>query len=171
MDAFAAAVCKGLSIKEKAYKDILTVGFYFGLFQALMPILGYVLGKTFESVIDKYDHWVAFFLLGFIGINMILESRENTCKPGCTDRKSMIILAIATSIDAFAVGVSFAFLHIDIVTSSLLIGATTFFLSLLGVRLGNVFGMRYKQKAELVGGIILIFMGLKILIANLLYLA
>ena len=169
MDAFAVSVCKGLSVQKMKLGHALTCGIYFGGFQALMPLIGYLLGSQFESMITQIDHWIAFVLLGIIGFNMVKESRETEeekldCSFGV---KAMIPLAIATSIDALAVGVTFAFLKVDIFWAVTFIGVVTFVLSAIGVKVGNVFGMRYKSKAELAGGVILILMGAKILAEHL----
>ena len=168
MDAFAVSICKGLSVQKLQPKHMLIVGLYFGGFQALMPAIGYLLGRQFEQYNTAVDHWIAFVLLGVIGVNMILESRhpaeEQTPDFGV---KTMLTMAVATSIDALAVGISFAFLQVDIVPAVSFIGAVTFILSTVGVKIGNVFGAKYKSKAELVGGIILIAMGVKILLEHL----
>lgn len=167
-DAFAVSVCKGLSVEKIDLKRILTVGLYFGGFQALMPFLGFWLGSSFETLVTSVDHWIAFVLLGIIGINMIKESRE------CAEKldssfgvRAMVPMAIATSIDALAIGITFAFLRVNIVPAVSFIGITTFVLSAAGLCLGNKFGCRYKSKAELAGGVILILMGLKILFEHL----
>ena len=169
MDAFAVSVCKGLAIKKLDYKKIITIALYFGVFQALMPVIGYLLGIKFQNVILNIDHWIAFILLSVIGINMILESlREESDKINdSVDFKTMIILAIATSIDALAVGITFAFLQVDLIMSTFIIGIITFLISFIGVKIGNRFGNRYENKAELAGGIILILIGLKILLEHL----
>lgn len=171
MDAFAVAVCKGLAMKKCTWKKAGIVGLYFGVFQAGMPLAGYVLGVQFKEVIMSIDHWVAFGLLGIIGINMVRESREN-CEECQTedealDVKTMVGLAVATSIDALVVGVTFAFLQVKIVPAVSFIGVTTFLISVTGVQIGNIFGAKYKSKAELAGGIILILMGVKILLEHL----
>ena len=163
MDAFAVSVCKGLSVKKMEPKHALICGAYFGGFQALMPTIGYLLGSQFESMITQIDHWIAFVLLGIIGINMIKDEELNAS----FDVKTMLALAVATSIDALAVGVTFAFLHVNIVWAVTFIGCTTFILSAIGVKVGNVFGMKYKSKAEFVGGLILVLMGIKILLEHL----
>ena len=166
MDAFAVSVCKGLSVKKLKAKHMLTVGVYFGGFQALMPLLGYILGIQFQSMIQQFDHWIAFVLLVLIGLSMIKESREEA--ENLNDSFSfmtMLPLAVATSIDALAVGVTFAFLQVKIVPAISFIGATTFILSAIGIRI--IFGAKYKSKAELVGGIVLILMGVKILLEHL----
>ena len=174
MDAFAVSVCKGLSVKKLRPKHMLIAGLYFGGFQALMPAIGYFLGVQFREYITSVDHWIAFLLLGIIGFNMIRESREKeeeaeVC-PGNGNPfavKEMLLLAVATSIDALAVGITLAFLQVNLPASVSFIGVTTFVLSAAGVRIGNIFGMRYKAKAELAGGVILICMGLKILLEHL----
>lgn len=168
MDAFAVAVCKGLSLKKNTLKNSLIVALYFGLFQAGMPLIGYLLGVQFQDAISRIDHWIAFILLGGIGLNMIKESRdscERTDDSLCF--KTMSVLAIATSIDALAVGVTFAFLKVKILSSVILIGIVTFFISFVGVKIGNVFGFKFKSKAEVLGGVILIFMAFKILFSHL----
>lgn len=169
MDAFAVSVCKGLSVQKMKLSHALTCGLYFGGFQALMPTIGYLLGSQFEDMIVSIDHWVAFVLLGLIGFNMIKESRENDCESldSSFGVKAMIPLAIATSIDALAVGVTFAFLRVNIFWAVTFIGVVTFALSSIGVKVGNVFGMKYKSKAEFAGGLILILMGTKILLEHL----
>lgn len=169
MDAFAVSICKGLSVQKLELKHMLVVGAYFGGFQALMPAIGYVLGSQFEHLIVSIDHWIAFVLLLFIGGNMIKESRENDVDDLDDDFgfKTMILLAIATSIDALAVGITFAFLRVDIMAAVVFIGCITFICSAFGVKIGNVFGVKYKSKAELVGGVILILIGTKILLEHL----
>ena len=168
MDAFAVSVCKGLSMSKMEWKKAVIIGLYFGGFQALMPLIGYVLGVGFEDKIKSLDHWIAFVLLVFIGMNMIKEAFE--IKEESNDKidfKTMIILAIATSIDALAVGVTFAFLNVNIMLAISLIGIITFIISMIGVKIGNVFGDKYETKAELAGGFILIFLGVKILLEHL----
>lgn len=168
MDAFAVSVCKGLSMSKMEWKKAVIIGLYFGGFQALMPLIGYVLGVGFEDKIKSIDHWIAFVLLVFIGMNMIKEAFE--IKEESNDKidfKTMIILAIATSIDALAVGVTFAFLNVNIMLAISLIGIITFIISMIGVKIGNVFGDKYETKAELAGGFILIFLGAKILLEHL----
>ena len=171
MDAFAVSVCKGLSVRELKPRHALTVGAYFGGFQMLMPLIGFALGVRFQSLIMSIDHWIAFVLLALIGFNMIKESREEEEeeeKPYAgVNFKELLILAVATSIDALAVGVSFAFLGVHIAPAVTLIGCTTFVLTLVGVWVGNLFGSRYKSRAELTGGIILILIGVKILLEHL----
>lgn len=168
MDAFAVAVCKGLSVKRANIKQGITAGLYFGGFQAGMPLLGYLLGSNFAGYIEEFDHWVAFVLLGIIGINMIRESREKEEKVNASfSPKAMLPMAVATSIDALAVGVSFAFMKVQIGWAVAFIGLITFTLSAVGVKVGNHFGMKYKSKAELFGGIVLIALGVKILVEHL----
>ncbi len=169
MDAFAVAICKGLAMQKITVKKSLLVGLWFGGFQALMPALGYLLGSQFNTYITNIDHWIAFVLLSIIGGNMINEaiSKEEEPANDSLAFKEMLILALATSIDALAVGVTFAFLKVQIVPAVLFIGIITFTLSTLGVKIGNIFGCRYKSKAELTGGIILIVMGIKILLEHL----
>ncbi len=214
MDAFAVSICKGLTTEKAGIGHMVTAGLWFGGFQMLMPFIGYLLGSTFASYITAIDHWIAFILLGLIGLNMIRESRsdgstEDSCpndvcpeidrseseedrcgesrgidclkseeggveskggsKPA-KDRpfgfKSMFIMAVATSIDALAVGITFAFLRVNMVTAIPLIGATTFLISAAGIKIGSIFGSRFQSKAELVGGIILILLGAKILLEH-----
>ena len=168
MDAFAVSICKGLSVPKAKNSHMLACGMYFGGFQALMPLIGYMLGVNFRHLITSIDHWIAFILLGIIGFNMVRESREesealdDSFSPG-----AMLPLAVATSIDALAVGITFAFLHVEIVPAILLIGATTFVFSVVGVRIGNVFGSRYRSAAELAGGVVLFLLGCKILLEHL----
>ena len=171
MDAFAVAICKGLSVKKVGAKHILTVGIYFGGFQALMPLIGFLLGFKFERFIVSIDHWIAFVLLAVIGGGMIREAiagGEDEANDSFSF-KTMLPLALATSIDALAVGISFAFLGVDIVAAAVLIGVTTFVLSGAGIVVGNVFGAEYKSKAELFGGIVLVALGTKILIEHLFF--
>lgn len=168
MDAFAVSICKGLSMKKMNWKNAIIIGTYFGVFQAVMPVLGFLLGKGFQQKIASIDHWIAFILLGYIGIKMIKEAMsEKEEINDIIDIKIMIILSIATSIDALAVGVTFAFLKVDILFAVSLIGIVTFLLSVLGVKIGNKFGDKYERKSEIVGGLILIFMGIKILLEHL----
>jgi manganese efflux pump family protein len=167
MDAFAVAICKGLSMKNKNTKKAIIIGLYFGGFQAGMPLLGYLIGCQFQQKITFIDHWIAFVLLSMIGINMLKESRSETEKLDDTVAfKEMLVLAIATSIDALAVGVTFAFLRVEIIAAVTFIGAITFLLSFIGVCIGNVVGIKFKSKAEALGGIILIVMGIKILLEH-----
>lgn len=169
MDAFAVSVCKGLSVQKVKPKHYLIVAAYFGGFQALMPLLGYLLGVRFEAMVANVDHWIAFVLLGLIGANMVRESRTGEEKLDDSFTVStMLILAVATSIDALAIGVTFAFLGVNIVEAIILIGITTGIISGVGLKIGNVFGSRYKSKAEMAGGIVLILMGIKILVQHLL---
>lgn len=168
MDALAVAVGKGLSMKRLSLKNAGLVGFYFGFFQALMPVIGYFLGIGFKDYITSIDHWVAFILLGLIGANMIKEAfGDEEDVDDDLSFKTMLILAIATSIDALAVGITFAFLQVNILYAALIIGVTTFVISVIGVKIGHVFGLKYKSKAEIAGGIILIAMGCKILLEHL----
>ncbi|MGF6990940.1 putative Mn2+ efflux pump MntP [Lachnospiraceae bacterium PF1-21] len=173
MDAFAVSVCKGLGIKRFRMGSVLIPGLYFGVFQALMPLLGYLLGAQFKEYIQAFDHWIAFVLLGVIGANMIREALkgDEACPVSPEENelsfKVMAPLAVATSIDALAVGITFAFLKVKIVPAILMIGVTTFTLSCIGVKIGNVFGMKFKKKAELAGGVILILIGLRILLDHL----
>ncbi|MBR5138647.1 MAG: manganese efflux pump [Alistipes sp.] len=169
MDAFAVSVGKGLSVQKIKPRHSLSVGVWFGGFQALMPLVGYFLGVSFASMVESFDHWIAFILLGIIGFNMIREAlSDDECEAMHPDfsARSMLMMAIATSIDALAVGVSFAFLHIDIWSAAAIIGVMTFILSVVGLRIGNIFGCRYKSKAELAGGAILMIMGVKIVVEH-----
>ena len=167
MDAFAVSVCKGLSVKKAKFTHCLTAGLYFGIFQAVMPLIGYFLGSQFQQLITDIDHWIAFILLSLIGINMIRESRNCECVNSSFGFKAMIPLSIATSVDALAVGVTFAFLKTDILISVLVIGCTTFVLSAAGVKIGNLFGSKFQKYSEMAGGIVLVLMGLKILLEHL----
>lgn len=169
MDAFAVSVCKGLSMKKINWKKATIIALYFGIFQALMPVIGYFLGSSFSVLVEKVDHWIAFILLAIIGGNMIKESRDDELEKrnDRVDFKTMIVLAIATSIDALAIGVTFAFLNVNLILSISIIGIVTFLLSLFGVVIGNKFGDKFQNKAELAGGIILIIIGLKILLEHL----
>ena len=169
MDAFAVSVCKGLSIQKLKLRHALIVGAWFGAFQALMPTVGWLLGSAFADMIVAIDHWIAFVLLVFIGGNMIREAlsgEEEDCDPSLAPM-AMLLLAVATSIDALAVGVTFAFLRVDVIPAVTLIGLCTFAISAAGVKIGNVFGARYKSKAELAGGIVLVLIGVKILLEHL----
>lgn len=168
MDAFAVSICKGLSVSKVNRKHMLTVGLYFGGFQALMPYLGYCLGSSFSELVSEVDHWIAFGLLSLIGINMIRESRSPAEELDASfSFKAMLPLAVATSIDALAVGVSFAFMEVNIYPSIAVIGVTTLALSAIGVKAGNLFGAKNKSLSELIGGIVLIAIGLKILLQDL----
>ena len=171
MDAFAVSICKGLSTGRPRLRHCLACGGWFGGFQALMPFLGWLLGVRFQGMIVSVDHWIAFFLLGLIGFNMVREARggeaeelDSSFRPG-----AMLPLAVATSIDALAVGVTFAFLQVVILPAVLFIGVTTFVLSAVGVKAGSVFGARYRSRAELAGGLVLIGMGIKILLEHTLF--
>ena len=173
MDAFAVSVCKGLAMKKATLKSELTCGIWFGGFQALMPLIGFFLGTLFADAIENIDHWVAFVLLAVIGANMLKEafSKEECC---CCDEKNadmsvktMFFMAVATSIDALAVGISLSMADVNIFVAVLLIGVCTCFLSACGVKIGNVFGSRYEKKAQMAGGFILILLGLKILLEGL----
>lgn len=169
MDAFAVSICKGLALKKITVKNACLVGLWFGGFQGLMPLLGYLLGSSFAKYITAFDHWIAFGLLAIIGGNMIKEalgSEEEEANDSLMV-KEMFLLAVATSIDALAMGISFAFLQVDIVPAVSFIAITTFTLSALGVKIGSKFGMKYKSKAEIVGGITLILMGIKIVMEHL----
>ncbi len=170
MDAFAVSICKGLSVRRCGVRPMLICGLYFGVFQAAMPLLGYLLGSRFESLVSSIAPYIAFALLAFIGANMIRESRETDDEDIGDDfsLRAMVPLAVATSIDALAVGVSFAFLGVDIVPAVLLIGLTTFACCMVGVKVGSIFGSKYKSRAEFFGGVVLIVMGLKILLERLL---
>lgn len=176
MDAFAVAVCKGLCMKKFQPGQAAVIALFFGAFQGLMPLLGWFLGSRFASYIQEFDHWIAFFLLLWIGGNMIKESREKAdeceaCSVGGLDYKELLMMAVATSIDALAVGITFAFLSVKILPAVSLIGVTTLVLSFIGVAVGNYFGSKYKSKAELLGGVILICIGGKILLEHLGFLA
>lgn len=170
MDAFAVSICKGLSVGKIRPKHMISAGIWFGGFQALMPLIGFLLGSTFEQYITSIDHWVAFILLGIIGFNMVKESwEEENDQDSSFGFKAMLVLAVATSIDALAVGITFAFLKVDILLAVTLIGITTFLFSAAGIKIGSVFGAKYKSKAELFGGVVLIFLGIKILIEHLFF--
>lgn len=170
MDAFAVSICKGLSVQRLKPRHYLLTGAWFGGFQALMPSIGFLLGSAFDHYINAFDHWIAFVLLAFIGGNMVKESLsgDEECHDDSFSLRTMFLLAVATSIDALAVGVTFALLpDVHILSAVSLIGVTTFLLSAMGLKVGNVFGLRYKARAELAGGVILILMGLKILLEHL----
>lgn len=171
MDAFAVAVCKGLALRKVNLGQMALVGLWFGGFQALMPLIGYFVGVQFRDQITAVDHWIAFGLLAVIGGNMIRESlskeEEEECPDASLSVKAMLPMAVATSIDALAVGVGFAFLSVNIGAAVSFIGVITFVLSMIGVKVGSLFGAKYKSKAELAGGVILILMGLKILLEHL----
>ena len=173
MDAMAVSVCKGLAMKKATFRNAMTCGIWFGGFQALMPLAGFFLGTLFADAIGKFDHWVAFVLLAIIGVNMLKEALEKECD--CCEEhdadmsvKTMFVMAVATSIDALAVGISLAMAgDVNIWAAIALIGVTTCILSALGVKIGNIFGSRYEKKAEFAGGVILILLGLKILLEHL----
>lgn len=169
MDAFAVSVCKGLSVPKVKKKHMLIVGLYFGGFQALMPLIGYILGANFQTLIVSIDHWIAFILLVLIGVNMIHEAigEEEEELDDSFGFRAMLPLAIATSIDALAIGVTFAFLDVQILPAIILIGITTFVLSVIGILCGNLFGAKYKSAAEIAGGVVLVLLGLKILLEHL----
>ncbi|MDO4174621.1 MAG: manganese efflux pump MntP family protein [Eubacteriales bacterium] len=168
MDAFAVSVCKGLSVRQLTWKHACTVGVYFGGFQFLMPLVGFFLGVQFQRYIVSIDHWIAFVLLVLIGANMVRESRDDAeVLNDSFSFLTMLPLAVATSIDALAVGVTFAFLQVSILPAVLFIGCTTFCLSAVGIKIGHAFGSRYRARAELAGGIVLILMGCKILLEHL----
>ena len=173
MDAFAVAICQGLCMPKLNWRYAAAIGLFFGGFQALMPLLGWLLGSQFAGYIQNFDHWVAFVLLGIIGVNMVREAlapeeEETACAVTTKlDYRQLTVMAVATSIDALAVGVTFAFLEVSIVPAVSIIGVTTFCLSVIGVAVGNFFGARYKKRAELTGGIILILLGVKILLEHL----
>lgn len=173
MDAFAVSICKGLGMKRLRMDQALLIALFFGGFQALMPLLGWFLGSGFQSFIEPVDHWIAFALLAFIGAKMLWEAfhddeeEDAAAENARLDLKELVMLAIATSIDALAVGISFAFLQVDIVPAVALIGIITFALSLVGVAVGHVFGSRFEKPATIIGGIVLIAIGLKILLEHL----
>ena len=169
MDAFAVSICKGLNMKTINKKHCFIIALFFGGFQALMPAIGYVLGAQFQETIASIDHWIAFVLLALIGGNMIHEALDNDEEEAdaSLNVKTMFLLAVATSIDALAIGITFAFLKVNIIPAVCFIGIVTFIISFAGVKIGNVFGVRYKNKAEIVGGVILILLGLKILLEHL----
>lgn len=169
MDAFAVSVCKGLAMKKMDVKKALVCSLYFGVFQALMPLIGFLLGSGFKNVVSSIDHWIAFVLLGIIGINMIKEAKSCETVNDAMDVKTMLTLAVATSIDALAIGVTFAFLKVSIIPAITIIGVTTFVCCFVRVKLGSIFGEKLKTKAEIVGGTVLILMGTKILIEHLFF--
>lgn len=168
MDAFAVSICKGLSVQKADLKHSCIAGLWFGGFQALMPAAGYALGISFSSLVTSIDHWIAFILLALIGANMIRESFSDDQPCDASFRaKAMFPLAVATSIDALAVGVTFAFLRVNLILAVSFIGCITFLFSAVGIRIGNLFGARYRSRAELAGGIVLLLMGVKILLSHL----
>ena len=170
MDAFAVSICKGLSMKRKNLKKAIIIGGYFGFFQMIMPIIGYLLGYSFSGLVENIDHWIAFGLLCFIGGKMIIEAfGEEESADDKTDFKTMLGLAVATSIDALAIGITYAFLDPEnSMIAFIIIGIVTFILSVLGVKIGNKFGDEFESKAEFIGGIILVGIGIKILLEHLL---
>ena len=169
MDAFAVSICKGLACREQNLRHNLLAGLYFGGFQGLMPAIGWLLGVRFSAAITSIDHWIAFVLLAFIGFNMIREARsdEENESNDRFDFKTMLPLAVATSIDALAVGVTFAFLRVNIVPAVSFIGCITFLLSAIGLKAGNIIGAKNRSRAEFAGGLVLILMGIKILLEHL----
>ncbi len=168
MDAFAVAMCKGLSMQKFRFRHALLVGVYFGIFQALMPLIGFFIGVNFAGRIGAFDHWIAFGLLAFLGVKMLCEAFEKEEEgDDCLSFKTMFVLSVATSIDALAAGISFAVLKMEIYSTIAVIGITTFLLSAVGVKIGAVFGERFKRSAEIAGGIILIGIGIKILLEHL----
>lgn len=169
MDAFAVSICKGLSLGNIKVKHMCIAGAWFGGFQALMPLIGYFLGSFFAESITKYSHWIAFILLLYLGASMMKESMDKEVEEldNCMDIKTMFLLAVATSIDALAVGVTFAFLEVAIVPAISFIGVVTFVCSAVGVKIGSLFGTKYKSKAELFGGLVLVLIGVKILMEGL----
>ena len=168
MDACAISVCKGLSVRRVMLRHALCVGLYFGISQGLMPLIGYLLGTNFASLIVSVDHWIAFSLLSVLGLNMIKESFEEAeCQNPSFSVKVMLPMAIATSIDALAIGISFAFLNVAVIPAVCSIAIITFALSVAGIYVGNIFGAKYKSKAEMVGGLVLVCMGIKILFEHL----
>ena len=173
MDAFAVSIGKGLSVTKIKLSHALKVGLWFGGFQALMPLIGYLLGSTFADIVSAYDHWVAFVLLALIGGNMIKEAFEKDDECDCNKKEkncfgfvTMLTLAVATSIDALAIGVTFAFFKVAIIPAIITIGITTFLFSVAGLKIGHIFGCKYKSHAELFGGVILILIGFKILLEH-----
>ena len=167
-DAFISSICKGLTLEKNNIKESLIIGIYFGIFQAIMPLIGYILADNFHNLIINIDHWISFFLLLILGIKSILESnKKEQISNNKLDFKNMIILSIATSIDALAIGISFAFLDISIIKSCIIIGFITFTTSTLGAKIGNKVGNKYQKISQVFGGIILIIIGIKILIEHL----
>jgi putative Mn2+ efflux pump MntP len=172
MDAFAVSVTLGLSVQKPKIKEIIIPGIYFGFFQALMPLIGYFTGINFAAKIQSLDHWIAFVLLGFVGGKMIWESfskEEKQINKNPFRFTKMFFLSIATSIDALAVGITFSFFEINIFRAIIITGLTTFCISIAGVKIGNIFGAKYKSKAEFVGGAVLVILGMKILVEHLFY--
>lgn len=171
MDAFAVSICKGLSVGRVNFKHMVIAGLWFGGFQALMPLIGYLLGSTFEQYVTSIDHWIAFILLSVIGANMIKESfgKDGEKQNASFSFMSMLMVAVATSIDALAVGITFAFLQVNIWLAIAVIGCTTFVISAAGIKVGSSFGAKYKSKAEFFGGAVLICLGIKILVEHLFF--
>ena len=171
MDAFAVSICKGLSVGRVNFKHMVIAGLWFGGFQALMPLIGYLLGSTFEQYVTSIDHWIAFILLSIIGANMIKESfdKDSEKQNASFSLMSMLMVAVATSIDALAVGITFAFLQVNIWFAIAIIGCTTFVISAAGIKVGSAFGAKYKSKAEFFGGAVLICLGIKILVEHLFF--
>lgn len=169
MDSFAVAICKGLSMKKMDWKKAFVIGACFGIFQAVMPVIGFALGYNFENIVTNVDHWIAFILLFAIGANMIKEALDKKSENWDDDIKfkTMVVLSVATSIDALAIGITFAFLKVNLWLSVVIIGVIAFLLSVLGVKIGNRFGNKYEKKAEFVGGVVLILIGAKILLEHL----
>jgi putative Mn2+ efflux pump MntP len=173
MDAFAVSICKGLSMKKINWTYAIVIALFFGVFQAVMPIIGWALGSTFASLIEPIDHWIAFILLLLVGSNMLVEAIRGDDEESASDEplkidiKELFVLAVATSIDALAVGISFALLAVNILQAAIIIGVTTFVLSLVGVGIGNIFGSRFSKPSTIAGGIILILIGVKILLEHL----
>ena len=170
MDCFAVSIASGILLKRTLWRPMLTMAFFFGLFQAIMPLLGWIGASTFSHLIESLDHWIAFAILAFLGGRMVRESfKDEDCKKEYDPKslKVVLALAIATSIDALAIGITFAFLKVNIIPAVCFIGIVTFIISFAGVKIGNIFGARYKNKAEIVGGVILILLGLKILLEHL----
>ncbi|OON95896.1 MAG: hypothetical protein ATN32_06845 [Candidatus Epulonipiscium fishelsonii] len=168
MDAFAVSICRGVKLKSTKVYYSLEAGMYFGGFQALMPVIGYFVGDKLSGVMQRFDHWIAFILLGIMGIKMLKEAFDNSDEE-TENNQSMLILAIATSIDALAVGLSLALLKINVITAALFIGIVTFIFSVMGIQIGARFGEKYKSKAEIIGGAILIFIGTNILMEHLFF--
>lgn len=169
MDAFSVSVCKGLSVEKVELKHILLCGLFFGIFQAVMPTIGYFIGSSFAEYVQKFDHWIAFGLLAYIGFNMIKEAKQEEKLDADFSLKTMTLLAIATSIDALTIGISFAFLDVDLILSVTFIGLTTFIFSAAGVILGHKIGSKFSSRAEMLGGIVLIILGTKILIEHIFF--
>lgn len=166
MDALSVSLCKGLPMKQMKWKKAIIIGLYFGIFQAVMPCLGYFAGIKFQSVIESMSHWVALILLSFIGINMIRESKKESDVNDKTDFRTMIILAIATSIDALIIGITFAILNINVFFPAIIIGIVTFIMSIAGVKLGSMFGSKMGKGAEVFGGMVLILIGIKVVVEH-----